>query len=202
VRFPDSILQQAEALDKNPQAAIAYGDIWVSDQYGICAKRITHSPLYNHKNVFFHSYHISCFQMWRKSIHSVVGYYDEQFKCSADFDFQIRAAIHFPFVKVEKPLGIYLEDQPGKLSNNGLQGLENNIIHLRYGGYENLNLWKLKRAKRAYKQNQILVYDRWEDLTEKAPLSKWHKRKGACIAFFRTSYWMVKQIVKKIYRGF
>ncbi|GHV29976.1 hypothetical protein FACS1894177_01770 [Bacteroidia bacterium] len=41
-------------------------------------------------------------------------------------------------MKVEKLLGIYLEDRPEKLSYNGLQTLENNVIHLRYGGYENL----------------------------------------------------------------
>jgi glycosyltransferase involved in cell wall biosynthesis len=198
VRFPQSILQQAQALDENPSAAIAYGDIWVSNQYGVPGTFLTNSPTDNHKNVFFHSYHISCFQMWRKSIHQQIGYYDEQFKCSADFDFQIRASIHFPFVKVEEPLGIYLEDRPGKLSYNGLQMLENNIIHLRYGGYENLNLWKLKQAKYHYKQHQLLFYDRWEAFAEKSPLSKWHKLKGGCIAFFKTSNWMVRQIAKMI----
>jgi hypothetical protein len=198
VRFPDSILQQADALDKNPEAAIAYGDIWWSNQYGICGSKRGKSALYNYKKVFFKAYHMSCFQMWRKSIHSSIGYYDEQFECSADFDFQIRTAIHFPFVKVEEPLGIYLEGHPHKLSYNGLQVLENNIIHLRYGGYENLNLFKLNLSKKKYKKDKLLFFNHWEDLTEKSQFSTFYRIKGICIAFVRTSYWLTKQVAKRI----
>jgi glycosyltransferase involved in cell wall biosynthesis len=201
VRFPNSILQQAEALDKNPQAAIAYGDIWISNQYGVQGSFLTHSPANNRKKDFFNAYHISCFQMWRKSIHQTMGYYDEQFKCSADFDFQIRAAIHFPFVKTEEPLGIYLEDQPYKLSANGLQCLENNIIHLRYGAYENLNLLKINLAKKKYQQKKLLFMGNWEELVETSQFGLCYKIRGLCIASFNTSVWLLKKIIKKFMRN-
>jgi len=163
VRFPDSIIQQAEALDKNPEAAIAYGDIWVSKQYGICGTTKTNSPVYNpftHKK-FLSGYYISCFQMWRKSIHQTVGYYDEQFKCVADFDFQIRTVNRFPLIKVNELLGIYLEEQPHKLSADKVHEIENTIIYLRYGVYEKVDPFLVGTSRKKYRQNELLFFDEW-----------------------------------------
>jgi len=198
VRFQDSILQQAELLDKNSEAAIAYGDIWISETYGIRDGYCTNSPTDNHNKVFYKKYHISCFQMWRKSIHDKIGYYDEQFKCVADFDFQIRAALHFPFVKTAEPLGIYLEGKAHKLSANGLSDIERVIVYLRYGVYQYLNIALLPRAKKLYKKNEMLFFTQWHDFTEQAPFGKWEKATGTVYACFTSIYWLVKQLAKKI----
>jgi len=175
IRFPESILQQAKALDEHSEMAIAYGDIYIANTYGEVGTTKTDAPFYNYKNEFFKSYNISCFQMWRKSIHSTIGYYDEQFKSSADFDFQIRAALHFPFVKTDEPLGSYLENQPTKLSFNGLQELENNIIYLRYGVYEKINYFTIFRSLKKYRKNTLLFYEKWYPLTEKQPFGFFYK---------------------------
>ena len=175
VRFPESILQQAEALDKYPEAGIAYGDIYITDTFGKIGTTKTNVPLYNYKNEFFKSYYISCFQMWRKSIHSTTGYYDEQFKSSADFDFQIRAALRFPFVKTNEPLGSYLEYQTTKLSFNGLQELENNIIYSRYGVYEKINYFTVFQSLKKYRKNALLFYDKWYPFSEKQPFGFFYK---------------------------
>jgi len=200
VRFPDSIIQQAEALDKNPEAAIAYGDIWLSRQYGVCGTKKTNSPVYNQftRKEFFLQYHISCFQMWRRSIHSTIGYYDEQFKCIADFDFQIRAAVHFSFVKTEDPLGIYLSDQPYKLSSNGLQSIEQNILYYRYRNCACLNFFLLPETKKRYQSKRILIFDEWENFTEKPPLSRFYQLQGIIWAGFKSVYWLCRQTVKKV----
>jgi len=200
VRFPDSIIQQAEALDSNPEAAIAYGDIWLSSQYGVCGTKKSNSPVFNPatRKKFLSEYHISCFQMWRRSIHPVVGYYDEQFECIADFDFQIKTALHFPFVKTEKPLGIYLEHQPHKLSANRLQPIERNIVCLRYANYWCMNIFLLPETKKKYQRNQMLIFDEWKDFTEKAPFGWIYRFRGIIRACFDSSYWLCKQTVKKI----
>ena len=204
VRFPESILQQAEALDTNPDAAIAYGDIWVSGEYGVRGNFKTNSPVFNEatRKDFLSNFQMSCFQMWRKSIHSVIGYYDEQFKCIADFDFQIRAALHFSFVKTGEPLGIYLEDQPHKLSANGLQPFERNIICLRYMDYRHLNLFLLKESNNKYRYNQMFFYDEWIDFTEKRSLGWLYKLKGMVYATFSSLYWLFRQVVKKMVFSF
>ena len=175
IRFPDSILQQAKALDKYPEAAIAYGDIYITDTYGEIGTVKTNAPFFNYKNEFFKSYYISCFQMWRKSVHSAIGYYDEQFKSSADFDFQIRAALHFSFIKTDAPLGSYLEYQSTKLSCNGLQELENNIIYLRYGVYEKINYFTVSQSLNKYRKNTLLFFDKWHSFSEKQPFGFFYK---------------------------
>jgi glycosyltransferase involved in cell wall biosynthesis len=201
VRFPNSILQQAEALDTHPEAAVAYGDIWLSHNYGERDGFCTNNPANNQNKDFFKRYHISCFQMWRKSIHETIGYYDEQFKCVADFDFQIRAALHFPFVKTEEPLGIYMDGRPHKLSYNGLSDMERNIVYLRYGIYLHLNLALLRQAKRRYRQHEMLFFDKWCDFAEQPPFGKWHKATGVICACFSSFYWLCRQIAKRIIYG-
>ena len=195
VRFPNSVLQQAEILDKNPQAAIAYGDIWISSSYGVCGSTKTNTPMYNEKKFFFKSYGMSCFQMWRKSIHDTIGYYDEQFKCVADFDFQIKAAIHFCFVKTANPLGIYLEEQPHKISANGLQELENNIVYLRYGVFEKINFFTLKHSLKKYRKDYLLQNNQWQLFSEQQPFGKIHKIFGMVAGLVHS---IIQQLKKKL----
>ncbi|MDR1682450.1 MAG: glycosyltransferase [Candidatus Symbiothrix sp.] len=199
VRFPKSVLQQAQALDENPQAAIAYGDIRPSDQYGVCGGTKNNSPVYSQatKKYFLREYHISCFQMWRKSIHQTIGYYDEQFKCIGDFDFQIRAALHFPFVKTDEVLGIYLAERLGKLSSNGLQPLEHNVVYPRFGIYRRLNFCLLPESNRKYQRNRMLFFDEWHDFSEQPTWDKWYKTLGFVPAGFTSAYWLCKQLAKK-----
>jgi len=198
VRFPDSIIRQAEALDKNPGAAIAYGDIWVSRDYGVCGTVKTNVPTDNVKKFFFKFYGMSCFQMWRKSVHESIGYYDEQFKCSADFDFQIRAALHFPFVKIDELLGIYLEDQPHKLSANGLQELENNIIYLRYGNFGKINLFTLRRSLKLYQIKTLFNFGNQICIDENSPFNRSYKIKGWGSSVFYSLFVISKRCIKRI----
>jgi|GEM_PF-645816 len=199
VRFPRSVLQQAQALDENPQAAIAYGDIWFADQYGVCGTVKNNSPVYNSatQKCFLKEYHISCFQMWRKSIHQTIGYYDEQLQCIADFDFQIRAALHFPFVKTDEILGIYLAKGAHKISFNGQQLLEYNVVYTRYGIYRNLNFFLLPQSNRKYQCNRMLFFNEWHEFTEKISSNIFNIVGGLVIATFSSLFVLFKQIVKK-----
>jgi SAM-dependent methyltransferase len=143
--------------------------------------------------------------MWRKSIHSIVGYYDEQFKCGADFDFQIRVAIHFSFVKIKEILGIYLDEQPHKLSNNGLQELENNIIYLRYGVYKKVNLFSMSLSQRKYRKNELLFLGIWNPHKESIPFNIFHRWAGwgcslvqSTVKYIKTN--IMKPFLKRIYK--
>jgi hypothetical protein len=77
--------------------------------------------------------------------------------------------------------------------------MENNIIHLRYGAYQHLNLLNLKRSKKLYNKNQLSFFDQWHDLTEKSQFNALHKIIGLVIATFRSAFKLLKQIVKKIW---
>ncbi|HWK03600.1 MAG TPA: glycosyltransferase [Puia sp.] len=203
IRFPDSILQQAKSLDDHPDCALVYGDMYCSKIYGEAGSKVTNAPAWtaSKNKEFYRTYHMSCFQMWRKSVHSAIGYYDEQFRCSADFDFQIRTALHFPFVKAPELLGIYLEAQPHKLSSNGLQRYENNVIHLRYGAYENLDLPTLAKAVKLYSKEKMMFYGKWVGFEEKSPFKNAYKLKGALIAAGHFPLSFSKLTVKRVLRA-
>jgi glycosyltransferase involved in cell wall biosynthesis len=148
IREPDSLERQATTLDKSPEVGLTYGDI-----IGIQRPGDRTGMYYNHleydsnQSEFFRSFHSSCFPMWRKSVHDVVGYFDEQFYVVGDFDFQIRVARRFPLAKTPGLLGYYLEGDPNKLSN-AYERLERerSVIELRYGQFDKLNVLFLWNA--------------------------------------------------------
>lgn len=197
IRFPDSISLQVNALDEHPNAGIAYGDMYGSDVYGEAGEKLYNFPDWvNNKKEFYRSYLMSCFQMWRRSIHESVGYYDEQFRCVADFDFQVRAALHFPLVKVNKPLGIYLEDQPHKISADSSQVLENNMVYLRYGAFEKIQLPLLRKTLAIYKRKQFLFFGQWIKNPEKRPFGYIYIFKGVFMSLLKAPAYYGKMIVK------
>jgi glycosyltransferase involved in cell wall biosynthesis len=68
LRFADSINLQARALDNDPKAAIAYGDMYGSVVYGQTSEKLYRFPEWKQNRFeFYRSYLMSCFQMWRKS---------------------------------------------------------------------------------------------------------------------------------------
>ncbi len=141
IRLPDSILNQAYILDNNPEIALAYGDTHYMYEYPIyTTKTYVFKDYKSDPDIFESEFNISCFPMWRKQIHEAIGYFDEQYRLVADFDFQIRVARSFKLGKTSQALGYYLEAVPGKLSSNRcLQDVERHSLYLRYGEYQHFN---------------------------------------------------------------
>ncbi len=146
VRAPNALQMQAQALEGNPEAALAYGNYTIVPSYNAKAGKLYCAPDFNDGQSSFHKYHfIGPFPMWRKELHHSIGYFDEQFKLVADLDFQIRAASAAKLLYVDEHLGYYLEGTPDNLSSNyKLQDTELTVLHLRYGNYDRIyltNMW-------------------------------------------------------------
>ena len=172
IRFPDSFVLQLKALDDQPECGLVTGHNNATDVYGEIGNRISkHDRFERIPQEAYRSCLVGCFPMWRKSVHNTVGYFDEQFKCVSDFDFQIRVALKFKMYCVTQSLGVYLENDPNKISNNGLQIYENNIIYLRYGVYEKLVLHKLKTSLKRYKIKSFINFSKKIDLNIQKPFS-------------------------------
>ena len=200
-RFPDSLHIQSQVLDNSPNVTMVYGDVYISSIEGKYEKgKKTNEPSYSQKNrkEFLRSYHTTCFQMWRKSIHYSIGYYDEQFRCSGDFDFQIRVASKYTLKKTEQILGVYLADQPHKISNNGFQELENNIIYLRYGVYDKINYLSLYKATQLYKKKQYLFLKKWENHQETVLFSRFQQCVNFTIGFLKIPFFVLRSIYHKL----
>lgn len=168
VHLPNSIKQQADALDSYPDAALAYGDFIIVSKYGNTEGFAVNEPQFEASNpTFYRQHHIGCFPMWRKMVHEKIGFFDEQFRLIADLDFQIRVAKAYGLVKIPQQLGYYLEGTPGNLSSNSkLQDLEHTILHLRYG---NFGLIYFTHFLEALKKFKLFEY-KWFGVFHKAPI--------------------------------
>jgi len=180
VRFSDSLDKQAAVLDENPDILLTYGDFFYMFRYlDISDKMVCNADYDLDKSSFYHSHQIGCFPMWRKSLHMKYGYFDEQFKLVADFDFQIRIARTGRIKKTSGVLGAYLENVPGKLSSNmWLQVSERNVIYWRYAVLSIVNWCTLFTIVRNYKIFSVRKQKGWFPLRNifAGYLSFWWKR--------------------------
>ncbi|GAB4024749.1 glycosyltransferase [Spirosoma koreense] len=160
IRTPDSILNQAKALDKNTNAMLAYGDFYGVDTYGteIC-RSYTYPAWPNKRAEFFRRHMIGCFPMWRKMVHDTIGFFDENYRLVADYEFQLRLALNYNLVKAEGALGYYLENQPHKLSSQqNTQHIERTSVELRYAIYGSLDLSLREEAIAAYDVENVINF--------------------------------------------
>lgn len=157
IRTPNSIIDQAETLDKNPNADLTYGDFYYMFKYPEPSDILVVNKDFSiNKSSFFRSHQIGCFPMWRKQIHDKIGFFDEQFQLVADFDFQIRAARTCNIIKTNKITGYYLEYMPEKLSSNSwVQNIERNVLYLRYGIFDLFNWLTILSILKKYKINYL-----------------------------------------------
>jgi len=150
LRTPTSLLEQAKALDSTPKAAVAYGDTITIKELNIREGKRNDELEYTKKNAskFKHSFYISCFPMWRKEIHEHIGYYDEQFSITGDFEFQVRIAHAYEFIKVNSVLGYFYGGSGGSRLSQQIKAhnTEDASIYIRYGCYHKINLCCLKSA--------------------------------------------------------
>ena len=171
VRIPESIQQQADALDANPTIGLSYGDFLIVRNYGDTEGFAVNEPQFDAGNpTFYRQHHIGCFPMWRRSIHEKMGYFDEQFRLIADLDFQIRVAKNYGLVKIPQQLGYYLEGTPGNLSSNfSLQDMEHTVLHLRYGNFNMLYLTHIYEAIKKFRVFELKWFGEYHRLSKRTP---------------------------------
>lgn len=119
-RFPKSVIHYASVLDDNPDIDIVYGNMHYAlvPNASICrTKRInlrTSFPEITSHNLFEYN-SPNCAPMWRKSLHSEIGLFDESMKVASDLEFWLRCTSHQKkFGLIEESLTSYY------LNPNGL----------------------------------------------------------------------------------
>jgi glycosyltransferase involved in cell wall biosynthesis len=67
--------------------------------------------------------------MWRRSVHTMIGEFDESYHSAADYDFWLRLGEQYPITHLRETLGLYL-DQPCSLAHQQI-GKDESIAILR-----------------------------------------------------------------------
>jgi glycosyltransferase involved in cell wall biosynthesis len=132
LRTPDSIELQINTMNEK-NADIIYGDYIIVKKFqSTSGKLIQHDGI--SENEFTRSMIFGPFLMFKKKLCDKAGYFDEQLKSGADFDFSVRLALNGKAAKVKGILGYYLNEGLGASTRpNSLQPVERTVIELRYG---------------------------------------------------------------------
>lgn len=118
----DGIETLVEALEQDPSAVLAYGDSLVTlvenETFAACTvDHVLRWPDFDPDKLLEYCF-VGPHPLWRKSIHDTEGFFDEQYRCAADYEFWLRLALRHRFVHVAQPLGLYWQN-PGTISRKG-----------------------------------------------------------------------------------
>lgn len=199
LRTQNSLEMMAKTLDEDPAAGFTYGDFSIVKRWLGKEGRKVSCPEFSKKE-FVQSMFTGPFYMWRKILCEKIGYWDEQCRQGADFDFSSRLAVESTGKKTNGLLGYYLDEGLGMSTNRAtLQPIERVFIELRFGVYHKLDFWYYNRAKK-YRINEILYNGKWIKKEELMPHwqecaeSKW----WIAYALIRYPFWLAKRVIRYI----
>jgi tetratricopeptide (TPR) repeat protein len=128
---PDAFEVMVNALESNPEIALVYADVIITETENETFKRCT--PVGNFKWLNFNRDDLlnkGCFvgpqPMWRREVHDKYGFFDASFVTSGDYEFWLRISQSYTFMHLPVQLGLYLRS-PGSIehSNREKQREEN-----------------------------------------------------------------------------
>ena len=155
-------------LDNNLDCDLTYGDYVYVDKPDVFTGKLHETNEFD-VDSFTHLPQIGPGHFFRRSILNKIGYWDEQLKSGADFDFQIRAAFNTKFKKtIGNPITYYTYNTNGvSLSSGDLSKIEGLAIALRYGIYDTIPRWinYLPEASQ-YNLTNIKFENIWMPLSE------------------------------------
>lgn len=168
LRTPDSIEKMAKVLDGSDDVGFTYGDIIIVDEFGKKSGKYIRAPEWSFElgttgaigGPFF---------MWKKGLINKVGYFDEQFKSGADFDYTVRLSLYSKGKKTNTLLGYFTNERRGlstsKLNGVDIQPLERTVIEMRYGMWNTADVKYIPEAL-DYRITHILQPDGWRHIAD------------------------------------
>jgi len=134
----DALEIMSETLLANPDVALVYGDqIYTDTPNGTFANHnaieMAKRPEYSQERLLFGCC-VGSQPMWRKSLHTEFGYFDETLTCAGDWDFWLRISSRYKFRHISEFLGIYYYNEDGIEHGRKIHSLyERYIVGKRYG---------------------------------------------------------------------
>jgi len=147
----DALEVLASALDDNPQVALVYGDVFVTNlpnqtfnEHIRCGYHLR--PDFT-PEIMLSGCHMGPQPMWRKSVHEHIGWFHEDLRSAGDYEFWCRIALHAQLLHIPDFLGLYFENPRGFCNADmGLSAQETMLVKRSYGE-------KLPAPQRCYTNN-------------------------------------------------
>jgi glycosyltransferase involved in cell wall biosynthesis len=146
LRLPDSIERMVSAFKEYPYIGWVYGDFHIVKKFGDYEGVLVKQPDWNF-DIATSGAIGGPFFMWRRSLISRIGYFDEQFLSGADFDYTVRLSLLSIGKRVAGTLGYFTNDGSGLSTNKtNLQQIEKTVIQMRYGIYRTIDMYFIPYA--------------------------------------------------------
>lgn len=171
----DALEILAQELDSHPDVALAYADVFVTnldnqafDSHIRCGYHLR--PDYM-PEIMLSGCHMGPQPMWRKSIHDEIGYFSEDLRSAADYEFWCRTALRHQLLHIPEFLGLYYENPAGFCNADmGLSRKETAAILNTYAGhfspplrnYTNNLQYRGNASTRHYVNICMVTYNRLE----------------------------------------
>jgi len=201
LRTNDSLELQYKKILEDDDCGVVYGDYIIVKSFGSQRGQIINCSTYERADLL-RSMLLGPFFMFRKSLCDKVGYFDEQFKVCADFDFALRLLLNSKAVYVKSSLGFYLNEGTGSSTKpDSILPIEDNVIFLRYGIFDKLD-YDLVVLSTQYNikyvvlgENLIYIGDYIENYNDMIDRKKKLIKKGIRLFFYKRII-MYKKIKK------
>jgi glycosyltransferase involved in cell wall biosynthesis len=120
----DALEVMALALDENPEVAIVYGDMMMTEKENQTFATVKGARLFRWMNYdraeMLGDQRCGPQPMWRKALHFELGGFCEEFKVAADYEWWLRVAEKYPLLRIAEPLGLYLK-RPDSIEHRQLK---------------------------------------------------------------------------------
>ena len=167
LRTVDGLMEQISVLDSFKDSIFCYAQFYINSNFGEKSGRlvdIKNEPLAE----FTRGMLLGPFFVWRRTQTLAISYFDEQFLSGGDFDFAIRLALCGYGVRVESPVGYYLDAGIGLSTGSQLQPIERTVIELRYGIFDKIDYSYFQEAL-SYNVTSILYKGNFTSIPDILP---------------------------------
>ena len=167
-RPADAFERQLATLENHPEALFTYGDFIVVKKPEDLHGRRIQTPEFDPIE-FTRSSCVGPGHFFRRTLLERTGYFDEQLRSGADFDFQIRAAFNCRFQKTPGIVAYYLQDNRlPSASKTPWQRIETCVICFRYGICDKVN-YDYAAMAALYHVSDVFYEGKWVPVKQLVP---------------------------------
>ncbi|MGA1869736.1 MAG: glycosyltransferase [bacterium] len=110
----DAFERMAAILEARPDIVLVYAGVIITKTENETFDRCTPIGTYNwydwdRNDLLDKGCFIGPQPMWRKKVHDLYGYFDEEYSTSGDYEFWLRISQTYDFFYLNRPLGLYLQ---------------------------------------------------------------------------------------------
>lgn len=199
---PQALEKLANVLLADASLGLVYGDCIQTENENETFATTSATEMLENQDYSFYDLHRHCFigpcPMWRRSVHDVVGYFDDEKYCSAaDYDFWLRMGAYFPMTHLRDTVGLFL-NRKDSLAHMQIGKDESDAIQKYYRENPNIKALFPKLDTNNSAEDLAAAYTAMADICLEGP---WQVDIGLALEFMNLAAHLCPTIEREINRA-